>query len=163
MLRTAVKKRKHSVEFLFPIVLFLVFAVSAISVILFAARVYKKEVGNAQANYDTRTSLEYLTQKVHRNDISGSVYTASFGDIPALVLADAASDGAYRTYIYCLDGSLMELYTKEGAAVDPYAGTRILPLLDFKAEKAGDRLLRLTCTDADGKTQSALIALRSGK
>ena len=163
MPRSSAKKKTHSVDILLPIVLFLIFSVSAISVILFAASVYKREVAAAEENYDTRTSLEYLTEKVHRSDASGAVSAGFFGDIPALILDDAASEGKYCTCIYCLDGSLMELFMKKGADVDPYAGTVILPLKDFRAELLRDRLLRLTCTGADGQTQSALIALMSGK
>ena len=104
--------RKHSIDFLFPIILFLVFAIAAISVILFAARVYQREVDSARKNYNTRISLEYLTEKVHRSDSMGAVKVGSFGGSDALILEDITSDGQarYVTYIYCLDGALRELY-----------------------------------------------------
>ena len=157
--------RKHSIDFLFPIILFLVFAIAAISVILFAARVYQREVESAQKNYNTRTSLEYLTEKVHRSDAQGAVGVGSFGGGDALVLEDSSDDGdaRYVTYIYCYEGGLRELYARKGEDVDPSAGTEIIPLQEFHAELAGDHLLRLTCTDADGSSQSTLAAIRSGK
>ncbi len=157
--------RKHSIDFLFPIILFLVFAIAAISVILFAARVYQREVDSARKNYNTRISLEYLTEKVHRSDSMGAVKVGSFGGSDALILEDITSDGQarYVTYIYCLDGALRELYAGLNEDVDPSAGTSIIPLEAFRAEQAGEHLLRLSCTDADGLTQSTLVAVRSGK
>ncbi len=162
-MRRTTSGRKHNVEFLFPIVLFLIFSIAAISVILFAAGVYKREVEMAQEHYTTRTSLEYLTEKVHRSDAEGAVSVGTFCGADALILEDVESGGKYVTYIYCLDGSLRELYALKGADVDGAAGTAIIPLKDFQAEMTGDHFLTLSCTDTEDRTQSAITAIRSGK
>ncbi len=161
MIKSSASDRRARIEFLFPIVLFLVFALSAITVILFAARVYREEVTRSQQHYTTRTSLEYLTQKIHRSDMNDAVYVSSYDGHSALVLLDRTSDAGYETIIYCADGFLRELYTRKGSTFDAGAGSEIIALAGFDVELINDHLIRLSCTDQNQQTESALVQIRS--
>lgn len=161
-MRQKTVSRRHSIEILFPIILFLVFAVTSIAVILFAARSYKRQVERSDADYEIRTSLEYLMQKVHQSDTEGGVLVTTFHGQSALLLKDTESEGSYCTYIYCDGSALRELYMRSGANIGPEAGTEVLPLSGFTAEQISEHLIRLTCTDENNRTDSTLVAVRSG-
>ena len=51
------------------------------------------------SNYDSRTSLTYLTEKVRQNDAANAVTIRSVGDSPALVLSQQAGERIYETWI----------------------------------------------------------------
>jgi len=155
--------RKHAVDLLFPVILFLVFSVAAISVILFAAKIYQSGVESAKMHYAARTSLEYLIQKVHRSDADGAVSVSSSEGHDMLILKDTGSSGtgSYRTCIYYADGALRELYTREGLMPDKGSGTAIVELSDFSVKMLSGHLLSLSCTDTEGHQESALVQIRS--
>ncbi len=156
------KTTKHHIEILFPVILFSIFALAAITVILFAARIYKHGVDEAARNYSARTSYAYVSEKIRRSDAGGVIGTESFNGEEVLSISDPEHDD-YVTYIYLYDGSLRELYMRRDAEVLPETGTEILPLSAFSAEDLGSGLIRLTCTGEDQTSVSGLIAVRSGK
>ena len=65
--------RKHSTDILFVLVLFLVFTSSALAVILLGARVYQSTSSRMESNYNVRTALAYVSEKIRQNDESGAV------------------------------------------------------------------------------------------
>ena len=66
-------KRRHMIDFLFPVALFFVFALSALTVLLLAARIYQSTTENSSLNYTSRTGLSYISEKIHQNDLGGHV------------------------------------------------------------------------------------------
>ena len=54
-------RQNHMVDFLFPVALLFVFALSALTVILLATRVYQTTTENSSLNYTARTSLSYIS------------------------------------------------------------------------------------------------------
>ena len=79
-------KRKHMIDYLFPIALFFVFALSALTVLLLAARIYQSTTENSSLNYTSRTSLSYISEKIHQNDMDGKVTIGSFDGCDALIM-----------------------------------------------------------------------------
>ena len=55
-------KRNHMIDFLFPVALFFVFALSALTLILLAARIYQSTTENSSLNYSSRTCLSYISE-----------------------------------------------------------------------------------------------------
>ena len=66
-------KNKHVIDMIFPIALFFVFISSCFIVLILSFHTYRKTVQLEQSNYQTRTALSYITQKIHQNDLIGSV------------------------------------------------------------------------------------------
>ena len=93
-------KQKHMIDFLFPVALFFVFALSALTVILLAARIYQSTTESSSLNYTARTSLSYINEKIHQNDCDGAVYLDEFDGCQALVMEQAHNNERYYTYIY---------------------------------------------------------------
>ena len=96
----------HIIDFLFPLVLFCVLAVSALTVILFAANVYREVTETSSLNLSAWTALTYLREKIHQNDQGEEIIIGTFDEQEALVLAQTVGGQRYCTYIYVYENEL---------------------------------------------------------
>ena len=154
-------QRKHMIDFLFSVALFFVFALSALIVILLAARIYQSTTENSSLNYTSRTSLSYISEKIHQNDRNGTVYLGNFDGYDALVMEQDLEDTVYYTYIYACDNELKELFTSGNSSIKASSGQTIMEIEDFSMEQISDDLLKFSCTDQNSQQASTMISLRS--
>lgn len=155
-------KQKHMIDFLFPVALFFVFTLSALTLILLAARIYRSTTENSARNYTSRTGLSYISEKIRQSDDGGRIYPGEFEGCEALVIEQDYNKKKYRTYIYAFDGSLWELFIRDGTYAKASDGNPLLEIHSFSIEWAGDNLLKFTCTDSMDRQASALVGIRSG-
>lgn len=153
--------QKHMVDFLFPVALLFMFAVSAITVLLLATNIYRGTVQNSSMNDTTRTGLSYITEKIHRNDCDGAVRLGSLQGKDALIIEQKYNDELYCTYIYTNGNELKELFIRGDAEASPEAGRTILQVRGLTMAQAGENLLQFTCVDENGQTSTALVSTRS--
>lgn len=146
-------RQRSTIQIIFPILLFCVFAVSAILVVTLGARVYSSTVKSSEKNYSARTSLSYITEKIHQNDSSGVISVSQ----DTLVL----SRDNYSTSIYVYEGNLCELTAEKGADLPPDSGTILMPLKELSIERVNRHLLSITCTEEDGTARRALVSVHS--
>ena len=59
--------KKHTIDSLFPMILFLVMTVFALFVIILAANIYKNSSENSYRNHQSRIALSYISEKIHQN------------------------------------------------------------------------------------------------
>lgn len=154
-------KPKHMIDVLFPVALFFVFALCALTVLLLSARIYQSTTENSSRNHTARTGLSYISEKIHQNDTDGNVHIGQLNGHEALILTQTYDDAIYSTYIYAYDKELKELFLKEDAQADLSAGTTILEIQDFSMEQLEEHLFHFQCTDQNGQTESAVVAVRS--
>lgn len=154
-------RKNHVIDILFPISLYFVFAVSALTVLLLATNVYQTSTEHSALNYNAETTLSYLVEKIHQNDAADSVSIGTFDDHQALILKQQYNDTQYLTYIYVNDNNLMELYTKAGSTVSADAGKIILPLKSLDMEMTDSHTLHFTCTDMQNNTLSSYVQIHS--
>nr|WP_300885627.1 DUF4860 domain-containing protein [uncultured Schaedlerella sp.] len=154
-------QQNHMIDFLFPVALFFVFAVSAMTVILLATGVYRSTTEHSSLNYTARTSLAYICEKIHQNDINGDVVLGTFDGCDALILKQPRREDTYQTYIYVYENELKELFIKDGVDAPAKSGKTILAVEDFSMETVKDGMFRFTCTDADGNRDSMIAGIRS--
>ena len=154
-------KHKHMIDFLFPVALFFVFALSSLTVVLLAADIYQSTTEDSALNDTARTSLSYITEKIHQNDTKGMVSLGTFDGCDALVLQQTYNDENYYTYIYAYENELKELFIKDGANATASDGKVILQVKDFSIEQVNDRLFKFQCVDKDDRTASVIVGLRS--
>lgn len=144
------KQEKHYiVDLLFVLALFGVFAVSALALVNIGADVYRHTVTDMSTNYETRTSVSYLTEKIRQNDTNGTVSVTTLNTVPALMLCSEVDDAQYVTYLYLYEGKLKELFMREGAVLggNPLeAGTDILSLQALTFTLVREDLLRIDLT-----------------
>lgn len=154
-------RRKHMIDLLFPIALFFVFALSALTLVLFAARVYRSTTENSSLQYTSRTGLSYISEKIHQNDGNGAITLGSFDGCDALIMEQELGEKTYLTYIYANDQSLKELFIKSGVNAKAADGRTILDIQNFSIRQLSENLFRFDCTDAKGQTSSTIVGVRS--
>ena len=154
-------KRKHMIDLLFPIALFLVLAASSLFLVILAAYVYRKSVAWEESNYGSRTCLSYVTEKIRQSDTDGGVETGTFDGIPCLILRQNFGDQAYATYLYSYEGQLCELFVQEGADVHAPDGQRILEVNNFNITEQEKGIFKISCSDENGKESVTYAAVKS--
>ena len=153
--------RSHAINLLFPLIILLIFALSAVTVVLFSAKAYQHAVTQSEQNFTARTSAAYIREKAHRCDTDGGITTGKFHGKQALILEETADGRQYRTYIYENGGKLMELFAGRNVTASLTAGTEIMPLNKFTVKRVSDHLIRFSCTDTDGNTVTDYLSVRS--
>lgn len=158
------QEKNHIVDVLFVLALFVVFTLSALVLVILGASVYRQTVSYMDDNYTARTAYSYLTEKVRQNDLYDSISLGQLEGTDALVLTRDINDTTYATYLYLHEGSLRELFIRQGSDIgaDPLsAGREIMPLTGWELEMAGDHLLHIALTLEDNSQKELFIALRS--
>ena len=81
------KQEKHFiVDILFVLALFGVFAVSALALVTIGADVYQHTVEDMGVNYESRTAVSYIMEKVRQNDTADSIFLTDLENVPALCM-----------------------------------------------------------------------------
>ncbi len=155
--------KKRQIEFILPVMIFFIFTLSALIVILFAARVYQRTVADAAMNYNANTSLSYIREKIHQHD-NGGVGITYFDGCEAIVMKDTINHEVYATYIYASQNTLWELFIKDGMEgnFSASSGQKILNIKAFNVSAVGKRLLNFSCTDENGQTATACVGVYAG-
>jgi len=154
-------KKNHMIDFLFPLALLFVFCVSAIAVLLFATDIYSESVNDSARNSIARTSIAYISEKVHQNDEGGNITVGKLGDNDVLKLGSTIDGQEYVTYIYVAEGELREVFAKQGFEVSKEYGVKVQDLEELHISKINNKLYRITCVDGEGKEASTIVGVRS--
>ncbi len=163
-----VKRKKSVVDFLFILALFGAFAITALFVVLFGAQVYKSTVSNMNTNYEKRTAMSYVTEKIRSHDYTGGADVADLrslredGDHSVLKLYQDVGGKKYVTYMFVADGYLKEYTTDASNDFDYKSGTNILAIKDFSVRKESDSLYHFNIIDMNNEKTEFFVALYSG-
>ncbi|MDR1292565.1 MAG: DUF4860 domain-containing protein [Clostridiales Family XIII bacterium] len=153
-------KRKHIVNVMFTLLLLGVFALTAIFVAVLGAQVYRSSAEKMQANFDTRTSLVYIAEKV-RQSTGTNFEVRDAGGRPALVITEGYDNGqAYETWIYAYDGKLCETTITAGSRMAPGSGQAIMDMKSMDFEVDGS-LVKITSVNDAGDEESLTLSRRS--
>jgi len=137
-----------------------VFALAAIFVALMGARVYSNSADKMQANFDTRTSIVYLSEKIRANP-DGDYDIREIDGSTALVLTEKINDINYESWIFVRNNRLSEVVVKQGDPVLPEAAQQIMDLKSFDAQKR-DGGIEITVVTVAGDVNSTFIYGRTG-
>ena len=149
--------RTHTMDLLFTLVLFCIFAICAFLVVMLGSGVYQETVRNMEDTYSTGTALSYVTEKIRHHDIDGNIFLADMDGETALLLLDETDGEIYETYIYPRGDHLCELVVRSGTEISAAMGEEILDVKDFTiTEKAGG-FLELSAGDTRGNTVKCLV------
>lgn len=160
----------RSVGMLFPALLFLVFLLCTLFTLLIGGRVYENIRARDDLAFRTDTALAYVTNKVRQADNSGFARIEDVDGSPVLILTtdnnrelpEGPAD-VYETWIYSLDGTLRELFTRKGSGLSIEDGLEIMECsgLSFSLDDtvSGEKLLTVALEDGE----SAKLLLRSSQ
>lgn len=154
-------RRRHVIDMLFPIALFLVLAASSLFLVILAANVYRKNVAWEEMNYESRTCLSYVAEKIRQNDENGGVEAGTFDGIPCLILRQNFGEESYVTYLYSYEGQLCELFVREGVSMGAADGQKILEVHDFSVAEQEEGVFKISCSDGNGKESVTYAAVKS--
>ena len=154
-------KRSRLLEILPNFLLFFLFACCMFFVLLSGAKLYKNVSGVMEEQFSVNTCASYVTAKVRHYDAADMVSSGRIGDEDALILKEIIGGEEYLTYLYCYDGSLMELFCSADMEVTPYDGQAIMPLdaFDVSTER---NLISFSC-ETNGEQAETSVFLQSGK
>lgn len=157
------ENRSSRINDIFPILLFLVFTLSALGIVMVSVQIYQKILKQSEQSYDMEIAVAYVTEKFRSHDSLGSIDATEFAGSDALILTDTVVDETYVTIIYTYGGYLRELYVEksllEGCNGD--SGTPILEMDGFRIEKPSDTLFHLIFTDTNGGSMDTSLAVMS--
>ncbi len=156
-------RKRNRITDIFPILLFLVFTLSALGIVTFSVQIYRGIVERADGRYNTETAAAYLSEKFRNHDISGSIGVSSFSGCKAITIEETIKEEPYITYIYVYDGYLRELFTKtaEVGSCNASSGSEILPMQTMEINNVSDNLLKVDLVDPEGKQEETFLSLKS--
>lgn len=154
-------KRSRLLEVVPNFLLFFLFACCMFFVLISGAKSYKNVTAVMEEQFSINTCISYVTAKVRHYDSKGAVIIGKIGDTDALLLKEMIDGEEYLTYLYCYDGSLMELFCSADMEVYPIEGQKIMELdsLELSTE---DDLIHFSC-EINEKQASTSVLLQSGK
>lgn len=148
-----------SVNLLFTMLLFLVFLLCALFTVLFGSRVYEN-IRSRSENKDTGSvALHYIANKVRQGDREGAVDVIDVDGTPVLELIQSAGQVDYYTWIYYRDGSIRELFTREGTELGLDDGLEIMECSGLRLSKEGSLIEAETLGEGGGRM---VLSVRSG-
>ena len=154
-------KKRHNVNMMFTIVLLGIFALMAIFVAVMGVKVYANSADKLHANFETRTSIVYLSEKIRTNP-NGSYDIRDVDGSTALVLTEKLGEQYYESWIFVSDETLREVIVAQGDNVFPSAAQQIMPLrsLDLQKKNGG---IEITVVTVEGDKNSTFISGRTGQ
>lgn len=155
------KRDKSIVDVLFLLVLFGVFLLCALFIVLFGAKIYGNTVKNSTNEFNSRTSIAYVSEKIRQHDNAYGIEITGLDKDSTIKLSQELDGRVIVTYLYCYDNKLMEYTTNEGNVLNKQYGTYIMDLSGFDVKKCSDRLYNFLLTDMEGHTNSFYISMCS--
>ncbi len=139
--------------------LFFAYTIGALLLSIIGANVYTKTVEASQENYDARTSVVYLSQKIRLSEQADAISIQTFNNTDALVITESYGEYDFSTWIYIEDGYLCEALLSSNVDLIPGMGQKIMPLtsMDFTLDDNG--LLDITVMTEGENTYHSKIYL----
>ena len=154
-------EKSHSSDFLFPLILFFVFAILALFVILMSANVYAKITDESALSSSSSIAVSYVSQKIKNCGSEAKVSVRDEDGISCVVIEQQISGQNFCTYIYEHEGYVKELFAHEAVALIPAAGQKIVESSGFYAELLSDKLLKISCSDGDEDLSELVVAVNA--
>jgi len=145
---------------MFTILLLGIFALTAIFVAVMGAKVYANSAEKLSANFDTRTSIVYLSEKIRTNP-NDSYDVREVDGNTALVLTEEFKGVNFEAWIFVYNERLCEITISQGDTVLPGVAQQIMPLRSLDARLV-DGGIEITVVTLSGDTNSTFISGRTG-
>lgn len=150
-------KRQFKAESLLALLLFAVFSACVLLVLLFGAGAYQRLSDRSQVTYDYRTASQYLATRLRQAE--GEIRILDDGSTQGLTLCSTIGGQEYRTYIYCWDGWLRELFADSGLEFSPEFGEPLFNAEELRVRRGPeDGILAMDLTLPGGRTVQVYLA-----
>jgi uncharacterized protein YpmB len=132
---------------------------AAIFVAVMGAKVYETSAEKMQANYDTRISLVYFSEKIRSCPGEKIEVRDAFGNT-ALVLYENYDGQDFASWIYVDDGKLYETMLEDGVEPTKGAGQKIMELKSMDVQ-IKDRMIDIKVVNSEGDEDSISLERRT--
>lgn len=153
-----VSNQKHMIDLLFPIMLWAVLLICSIFTVILGIHFYQGSTERISSNYEIRTVLSYVREKIHQADTANAVSLGFLGETESLILEQYSGEQLYKTYIYAYDDALWELTTQDGITLSPKDGTKLFDVKNFRIAENAPGVYTCSCTDAAGRMVSTTVS-----
>ena len=155
------RRTQHSTDILLVLILFFVYAGSALLLSVLGISSYSRTVAVLQEGFNERSGILYIAQKVQQNDLAGGVKLSTYQGNDALILIEQETGQGFETWIFIQDGYLCELMISSGDQIIPQAAQRIMPMQELKLTLSREQLLTVSVTTETNSVNTISLALRS--
>lgn len=158
--------QRHSIENVFVLVLFAIFAMTIVAVLALGANQYKSLVERDNNAYNKRIITSYVSAQIRGYDRADAVKVGGFAspdvddEVNTLHLLETIDGIRYDLKIYYYRGNVYELFAAEESEMKPEDGVAIMDAKDLHFEKKGS-LIRITSKDSEGRENETTVSLRS--
>lgn len=153
--------KQHSIDILFMLSLFCVFALCSVVLIIFGADIYQDTVDKTNQNYLERTSVAYLTEKLRQTDIAQAVSIVTVDGVDMLTIESKINDQLYSTRLYEYEGYLYECFSRSDITLSPDAGQEIFEMNGLSFQFVTSSLLQITFDGTNKEKVSFYIDLQT--
>lgn len=158
--------RQHTIDGLFVLLGFGVFAVCILLVLLAGAQGYRAQTERDERSWQMRTGLQYVAAKIRHGDELGAVsVSGSDGErwYDTLQLEETIAGEQYTTAIYCDDGVIRELFGFKDSPLEKENGEEIMQAESLRFRLGAEGLLEIEYTDVNGTVGTLMIYPRCGE
>jgi len=149
--------RGRSIDTIFVLIVFSIFAISVLMVLMFGASIYRNINDMSRENESEQTALSYIWTKAKNFDNADSIRIGEFNGVPTLQIYESFGGIDFRTVIYHYNGWLYELFSDAELDFSPASGTRVVMVESLTFEELEDGLFRTTAGH-----KSLILSTRSG-
>lgn len=139
-------KKQHMIDIVFVMLVFLVFALSIVTVLYAGSRIYNKIATEQTISYQENIALHYFVEKVHQGKSQGVINITTIEEVPVLALHQSYQEEQYVTYIYLDQQNIKEIFTKEKDEISLKDGHAIMEAKELKIESVNDTCIYISIT-----------------
>jgi len=141
------RKSGRSIDTVFVLIVFSVFAISVLMVLMLGASIYRNINDITIENQNEHTALAYIWTKTKNFDQVDGISVGDFNGISALFIDENIDGTHFRTIIYNHNGWLLELFSDASLEFSLNDGVPVVPAdgLHFEAIEHG--LIQVTISD----------------
>ena len=152
------EKQKHTIDFVFVLLVFCVFTMSSLAVVYIGSHVYAKTADTLEYNFNQMTLADYLQEKIHQNLSIDAIDTMHVEGHDILCLHDSYEG---KPYLYAYKGYVKERLISDEEDVEIEDGENILEADDVTFS-IKDSLLTINIT-YQKETKTYYVSLLGGK
>lgn len=153
-------EKQHTIDILFVLILFCVFALSTLVVVYIGSSVYSSTVDTMDINFHNHVALDYIVEKVHQGDHGQNIELQKKDDIEVLSIHETYYKKAYTTYIYLYDNQLKELFISDEESFNKEDGENIMEI-DSLSMKIDNDILSVSLS-INNKSHQTFVSLMKG-
>lgn len=142
-------ENRHKSRLILLIVIFVAYTIIATILTIVGMSLYKKSSDINEKNFNGRTSVLYIMEKLRQNDTLENIRVEIFDENQALVFTSEIAGEKFDNWIYLENGYLSETLISSKTNMITGIGQKIMPINSLKIEIV-DEILNVKVLDDKG-------------